>query len=137
MENLYKIIKDVFETDVSRDFIKRASYYSSMDYVEYVARDAICVSDRIDQFLTLIWADEELVGFRLKGFRCIFDNVIKEVHELRDSDFLPMIVAIENVLTHLGNEFIGDDTKNAYKLAADLATRDNVQLNDFEHALAA
>ena len=47
-----------------------AVYFVDSDCVEYVKEDALCVYDRIDNFLTLITDENQrnVIGFKLKGF---------------------------------------------------------------------
>ena len=110
-----------------------AMYFLDSDCVEYVKEDGFCIYDRVDDFLTLVFDETKfnLVGFKLKGFRCIFDKHLKPLFKLHDSQFIDLMSVIEAVFTEVGDQmFIGDDRrKRAYKAALKLAANDNVKLS--------
>jgi hypothetical protein len=111
-----------------------ALYFLESDCVEYVKEDAFSVHERIDSFLTLIFDESKinLVGFKLKGFKHVFDKV-KPLFELEDMQFIHLVRVIERALTDIGNMVfsVGDDErKRAYKAAIKLASNDNVRLYD-------
>jgi len=109
-----------------------ALYFLESDCVEYVKEDALCIHERVDSFLTLIFDETKinLIGFKLKGFKCVFDK-IKPLYELNDMQFVDLVPVIELVFTQLGNNVfaIGDEERKlAYKAAIKLAANDNVRL---------
>jgi hypothetical protein len=71
-------------------------------------------ADRVDQFLTVLWHPHEdrLVGIKLKGFRFLFER-IKNVLELDDDQFLPLVKAIEIALVGGVAESIMDEQRQA------------------------
>ena len=70
-----------FDAELAPEFSAHASYYESMDLVEYMTVDATTISDRIDEFLTLIWDAniDDVVGFKLKGFRLFMREVFSQL----------------------------------------------------------
>jgi hypothetical protein len=111
-----------------------AVYYLDSDCVEYVKEDAFCIYQRIDSFLTLI-VDEtkhNLIGFKLKGFKYIFEQHVKPLFKLNDSQFIDLVSVIEAVFTQIGDEVFSsddDERQRAYKAAIKLASSDNVKLS--------
>lgn len=94
---------------------------------------AISVYERVDGFLTLIFDETKinLIGFKLKGFKCIFEKHLKPLFELHDKQFIDLVSAIEAVFTDAGNQIfsVGDEARaRAYKAALKLAHNDNVRL---------
>jgi hypothetical protein len=111
-----------------------AVYFLDSDCVEYVREDKFCVYDRVDSFLTLIFDETKysLIGFKLKGFKCMFDQFLKPLFELKDQQFIELVPVIEAIFTRLGDKLsvIADDEARlrAYKDALKLAADDNVKL---------
>jgi hypothetical protein len=111
-----------------------AVYFMDSDCVEYVKEDAFCTYDRVDTFLTLI-RDEtgyNLIGFKLKGFKHVFEQYLKPLFELHDMQFVELVSAIEMVFTNVGDKvFDSKDERRAaaYKAALKLANNDNVRLS--------
>lgn len=142
MSNIHKGLRDRFGIEVkacadydSLFIDPRAIYVASMDCVEYVSKDVTLVSDRIDEFLTIHWDREqaEVIGFKLKGFRHYFETVLKP--EFADSDFIPLVKALEKHLTVKGRQiFPASDAESkvqqGYAEARALAERDNVGLSE-------
>jgi hypothetical protein len=115
-------------------YVRTAVYFMDSDCVEYVKEDAFCTYERVDGFLTLILDETRynLVGFKLKGFKHIFEQHLKPLFELHDMQFIDLVSAIEMVFTTVGNTiFEGRDERRAaaYKAALKLATNDNVRLS--------
>ena len=111
-----------------------AVYFLDSDCVEYVKEDAFCVYERVDSFLTLIFDETKynLVGFKLKGFKYVFEKHLKPLFKLNDSQFIDLVSVIEAVFTHIGDEIFAEDEeerKLAYKAAIKLATNDHVKLS--------
>jgi len=105
-------------------FIPAAVYFSDSDCVEYVKEDSFCVYDRVDRFLTLIFDSTKLnlVGFKLKGFKYIFNTHMKPIYKLNDEQFVELVSVIEAVCTELGESLFEDEhTARAYKAAKKLA----------------
>jgi len=82
--------------DSPEGFTPVARYYSGMDFVLYLNKDCSYRADRVDEFLTLLWhpTEDNLVGVKLKGFRCLF-QAIKKVLDFKETDFVPLVKALE------------------------------------------
>jgi len=110
-----------------------ALYFLDSDCVEYVKEDTLCIYERVDGFLTLIFDETRinLIGFKLKGFKCVFDTFVKPLLELNDMQFVDLVPVIEYAFTQVGNHVfsVGDEQRKlAYKAALKLAANDNVRL---------
>ena len=75
-----------------------------------------------------------LIGFKLKGFKYIFEKHVKPLLELNDSQFIELVSVIEAMFTRIGDEvFAGgeddDERRRGYKAAIKLASHDNVKLS--------
>jgi len=122
------------------DFQRRAVYFKDSDCAEYVTEDAFTIYDRIDDFLTLIYDETKirLVGFKIKGFKHFFDNHLKPLYKLNDSQFVTMVSVLEARCTEIGNGIVDDDMrKRAYVAARKIAVSDRVQLEHSDLQLAA
>ena len=121
------------EPELGAPYKPVAVYFLDSDCVEYVKEDAFCIYERVDEFLTLVFDETKftLVGFKLKGFKCIFEKHLKPLYKLHDNQFIELVSVIEAVFTQIGDAmFAGDDErKRAYKAALKLAANDNVKLS--------
>jgi hypothetical protein len=111
-----------------------AAYYLESDCVEYVKSDSIAIYDRIDEFLTLIFDEtrSNLIGFKLKGFKNIFEQRLKHISQLRNIQFIDLVSAIETIFTLVGDKVMAahdERREKAYKAARELASNDNVTLS--------
>src|SRR5712664_114523 len=90
-----------------------AVYFSDSDCVEYVKEDNFVVYHRVDNFLTIIFDETKIipVGFKLKGFKHVFNMHLKSLFELNDKQFLLLATAIEAVCTELGDALFADDER--------------------------
>lgn len=72
----------------------------NMDQLIYMKESIPYRTDRVDWFLTLFWhgQEERLVGMKFKGFRAVFDLLVKR-YGLHEDDFIPLIRFIEYGLT--------------------------------------
>ena len=109
-----------------------AVYFLDSDCVEYAREDVFCVYDRVDSFLTLVFdsAGEKLIGFKLKGFKNIFEKYIRP-RLRRDIQFVELVSAIQTVFTEAGDHLFRERSgrvEQAYKAAMELAANDNVRL---------
>jgi len=136
MENLNNVLQNAFGFKMGSEFIQRAVYSASMDCVTYMSADVITISDRIDEFLTvMVDADDtsKVVGFKAKGFRHFFTTTLKDKLNLSEMDFIPLVSVIEEMLTQIGNDLADGDAQSkrakAYNQAKELAERDNVAVN--------
>jgi hypothetical protein len=112
-------------------YIRSAVYFEDSDCVEYVREDNFVIHQRIDDFLTLIYDETKIipVGFKLKGFKHVFNVHLKSLFELNDKHFLTLVTAIEAICTEIGDALFADDERTrAYKVALKLAANDNVRL---------
>lgn len=122
------------EPDIGAPYRPQAVYFLDSDCVEYVKEDAFCIYERVDNFLTLVFDETKfnLVGFKLKGFKCVFDKHLKPLFKLHDSQFIDLVSVIEMVFTHVGDQVFAsgsDERSRAYKAALKLAANDNVKLS--------
>jgi hypothetical protein len=118
----------------------RAIYYEQADSLEYVRRDGPAVYRRVDKQLTLILDMDSRypVGFKLKGFKHFFISSLKPRFELNDGDFLPIVEALQSAMTAGGDElFDVAERQSAYRQALEIASEDNVQLDDFPRSAGA
>lgn len=111
-----------------------AIYFVDSDCVEYVKRDEFCVYERMDEFLTLIFDETGfgLVGFKLKGFKNLFEKSLRPLFELHDMQFIDLASAIEVHCTQMGHKIFSpkdEKLRGAYKAALKLAANDNVKLS--------
>ena len=113
-------------------YVPVAVYFAESDCVEYVKEDTFCVYDRVDNFLTLIHdaTKTRLIGFKLKGFKAVFNTHLKPIYKLNDEQFVTLVSAIEAICTEMGDALFADArVERAYRAARDLAANDNVQLS--------
>jgi hypothetical protein len=129
------MIEATHEPAVCGGYERRAVYFTDSDCVEYVREDGFVVYERVDEFLTLIFDDTKynLVGFKLKGFKYVFDAHLKPLLQLNDSQFVELVSAIEAICSEHGDKlFANQGRARAYKAARRLAARDSVKLtSDF------
>ena len=101
-----------------------ATYFSDSDCVEYVREDTIAIHRRVDEFLTLIFDETRItpIGFKLKGFRCIYNECLAALKTVKGVEFIELVPALEYVCTKIGNKAFADGTRrNAYGAAMKLA----------------
>ncbi len=114
-------------------FTPCAVYRRNMDFIEYMTKDEVTVSDRIDHFLTLIWnlQQDEVVGFKLKGFQFVYDKFIKQ--QGNDSPaFIEIAPVLERLISAAGKQFLEDlnaARREAYEQAINLARRTNARID--------
>jgi hypothetical protein len=122
------------EPELGTPYKPVAVYFLDSDCVEYVKEDAFCIYERVDDFLTLVFDETKinLVGFKLKGFKYVFDKHLKPLFKLHDDQFIDLVSAIEVVFTQVGDKMFADGNEErvrAYKAALKLAANDNVKLS--------
>lgn len=108
-----------------------ATYFEDSDCVEFIKEDTVAIHRRIDPILTLIFDDtrQRLIGFKIKGFKYIYNEVLKPISALHDVEFVDLVPAIEHVFTKIGKDMIvDDDRKRAYQAAYRLAREENVRV---------
>ncbi len=110
-----------------------AIYYEDADSLEYVRLDKPTVYRRVDEFLTLIldMSSREPVGFKLKGFRYIYNSHVRHDDRLDKEDFPRVVKILEDIMTSLGNRIFEDDNARlAYQTALNIAEEDKVKLSE-------
>lgn len=135
MDKLSVFLAETYGANLSNAFEKAAIYNDEMDFLEYVSIDDVTISDRIDDFLTVMWSYDQtqIVGFRLKGFRCIYNQYINPVSKVKTDNFPLLARALEYTFTQIGNQIISgkeseENRQRAYVSAIRLASSDNVDL---------
>lgn len=122
------------------DYVPCAVFFADSDCVEYVKQDVFCIYDRVDEYLTLIYDETgfNLVGFKVKGFKHLFDTKLKNLFRLNDNQFVAFVGIIERLCESIGDSLFTDDArKRAYQAARLLAANDNVRFYSADYALAA
>lgn len=109
-----------------------AVYFADADCVEYVAEDTTCVYDRVDGFLTLIFDETKIIpiGFKLKGFRNVFEKLKAELG-FSESEFVELVKVLETACTQMGEARFGADTRRRQQYEAARKLARNVKLYDF------
>jgi hypothetical protein len=128
------MLRNTMSMDLHTPYQPTAIYYEDADTVEYVRVDAPCYYHRVDGFLTLafdLFDRKKLVGFRLKGFKNFYLRKLKSARDALDTDFLPLVLAIEKAVSEVGNEAFDEAVRRGYKSAAEMAGKDGVNLYDF------
>jgi hypothetical protein len=123
-------------------YVPSAIYFMDSDCIEYVRQDSFSIYDRIDGFLTLIYdrTGKNLIGFKLKGFKHLFDTKLQKLYKLYDMQFVDLVSTIEEAFTSIGDEIFTpaeEDRLNAYRAARQMAANDNVRLSGHFLAKAA
>jgi hypothetical protein len=84
-----------------------------MDYLMYVNEDCSYVADRVSRFITVLWHPSErdkLIGFKLKGFRRMY-NRVRESAAMTDDEFPQLIRWLTLALYRSAEEVIDDHEK--------------------------
>jgi hypothetical protein len=67
-----------------------------------------------------------VIGFKLKGFKHVFETHLKPAHsELNDEEFIDLVPAIETAFRKIGNKLFSveeEERVRAYKAARKIAT---------------
>ncbi len=111
-----------------------AIYYENSDSLEYVRRDDPAVYRRVDEYLTLVLDlhSRALLGFKLKGFRYLYQTHLMPKYHLKDHQFLSLITVLEDVMRVGGDAiFEAAEREAAYRDARDIAAEDNVRVDQF------
>jgi hypothetical protein len=98
-----------------------AVYYEEADSVEYLRADVPCVYRRVDDLLTLVMDirdRDNLVGFRLKGFKSYYLDNLAHLGE-----FVSLVGILERQMSSAGHHFV-----EAYNKARVMALEDKVSL---------
>jgi hypothetical protein len=75
------------------DFVPKAQYMPESDYLCYLSEDCAYRADRVDKYLTLLWAPDSmtrLVGIKLKGFLSVFRSVSGIIDSKAKSKSIPV-----------------------------------------------
>ena len=140
MNEFNNLTKEAFGAEFQGSLESYASYDRKMDYVEYLTTNDIVISRRIDDRLTLIYnqARNEVVGFRLKGFEHLFNEKLKPLMHLKDSDFISLVSVMEAVILENGPTVVSDENRReAYSSAYKMADNSNARITDFPMGIAA
>lgn len=131
MSQFDQLFEQSFGASASGEFKNIASYFHDLDYVEYQTVDRITVSERVDEFLTLIRIAEnnEICGFRFKGFQARINESLAPVKQLQNSDFLKITTVIEVLVKDIGDDLFSNTARaDAYKAAYKLVKDNDVTL---------
>lgn len=143
METLQEKLKSDFGVEMASEFTSRACYYSKIDCVEYISKDEIAISDRVDQYLTILWDESclEVIGFKLKGFRYAWNKYMKPIEGIMDGDMnLMMVAALERVFTEIGDELFlkKEKRQEAYKSVISFIKKQSITMGEEDYlAMAA
>ncbi|WP_072387525.1 hypothetical protein [Hyphomicrobium sp. CS1BSMeth3] len=129
------------ETRIANTYEPIAIYYSDADYVEYIRKDVPCVQRRVDEYLTLSLElySRELVGFRIKGFRNLYIQHLRETQRVLDHEqFLRLVRVIEKTVELVGHSVFEEDKvrAEAYRAAHTLAQEDDAALPEMDEIAA-
>lgn len=127
-------------TVLKGNYVPCAVFFADSDCVEYIKHDVFCIYDRVDEYLTLIYDETalNLVGFKVKGFKHLFDTKLKNLFRLNDNQFVAFVGVIERLCEAIGDPlFANDSRKRAYQAARTLAANDNVRFYSADFAMAA
>ncbi len=134
MDKFAQGLAEAFHAQLQDSFVPCALYFDCMDYVEYIANDSTYIADRIDKHLTVLLdsTQNDVVGFRIKGFKALFNKHLKPLYDLTDKDFLPIIAVVTALIEELGDELLHGDAKRhrAYKKVLRLANDSKAALSD-------
>ena len=126
------MLEHLTRTNMTTPYTPTAIYYDDADTVEYVRRDAPCVHRRVDGFLTLtfdMFNRDQLIGFRLKGFKNFYLKELKPTQKL-DLEFVSLALAIEKAVSIIGDGLFDETTKSAYRSAVTMAIEDGATLRE-------
>ena len=133
MDKFKQTLSAVFDVQFADKFIAGALYYDSMDYIEYIKTDSIFIAERIDPFLTLLHDSNRtnVVGFRIKGIKVFFNEVLKPICELTDDHFPTLVSILQVVISKLGKDVVNDiNRKKAYLAALNLANESGATVTE-------
>lgn len=103
-------IPEPLSLDELGTFVPKARYNHQLDALVYRREPGLCVADRVDPFLTVLWSrgQKRLVGVRFKGLRYIF-SLLKDRLNLDEAEFLPLVRVIEVVVEGGLGQMVMDD----------------------------
>jgi hypothetical protein len=125
-------------TNLSTPYTAKAVFYEASDIVEYVRADVATVSRRVDSFLTLAYDmkhTDQLVGFKLKGFKNFYLKRLKDKQQF--DDFVAVVSVLEKAIGSVGDSLFGQqDRQEAYRKAREIAASDDVRVpvSEMRHA---
>lgn len=142
MDRLTQDLHSCFGVGLASQFASKAIYHHALDFVEYVADDGFVLSERVDEYLTLLRNGEtkELVGFRLKGFAYMYNHWIKPLFGEGVGDLLDLLPVFTFLVGRLGDDAFSDVIErraSAYKEAARFASIRQVKINASDLPMAA
>jgi hypothetical protein len=108
-----------FAIPTGRDEAKLAVYFPSMDYIDYIREDGIKISERIDEYLSVLRNEfGDVVGFKLKGFKNYFIKKLKPAFSLEDADFVWISDLLVALVQEEGAKIFADDQRKVHRLSA-------------------
>ncbi len=122
------------------NFAPTAMFFDDSDCVEYLREDTFCIYERVDEFLTLIYDETKInvIGFKLKGFKHIFQTQLQELFKLNDERFIGLADIIEEICKEIGDQLFEDDARTrAYQAVRNIASTDNAKIYGSDLKLAA
>lgn len=142
MNRLAQDLQSSFNVVLASEFTSKAIYHHALDFIEYVASDCFVVSERIDEFLTILKDGDngELVGFKLKGFAYLYNELIKPTVGEDIPPFLELVPVLTYLLGRMGDAAFEDviqKRKKAYQDVARFARNQNVTIEASELRRAA
>ena len=142
MEEIGEFIGDLF-TDDSNTFEPIAFYNPEMDYLMYINEDCSYRADRISRALTVLWhpyEEKKLIGFKLKGFRLMF-NRVKDTSAISEDQFPDIMQWLTLAIYRSAEEIIAEHEKQRLReisaLARQLAGNYRIKPETFTRVLEA
>lgn len=108
-----------FAIPADRDDAKLAVYFPSMDYIDYIREDGIRISERIDEYLSVLRNEfGDVVGFKLKGFKNYFLKKLKPEFSLADTDFVWLSDLLAVLIHEEGDKIFADEQRSVQRMSA-------------------
>lgn len=142
MNKLATELHSCYGVSLASEFVSKATYNHSLDFVEYVADDCFTLSERIDEFLTILKDGDtgEIIGFKLKGFAYIYHEYLKPLFGPDATPFIDLVPVITFLFGKVGNTVFGDYTerrKSAYASVAKIVQDREIKIASSELPIAA
>lgn len=143
MDKLASELRSCYGVSLASEFVSKATYNHSLDFIEYVADDCFVLSERIDAFLTILKDGDtgDLVGFKLKGFAFAYNEHLKPILGPKATHpFIDLVPVLTYYIGQAGNEIFGDlkeKRKRAYESVAVLVQEKEIKIDSSEIPLAA
>ncbi|MDZ7923043.1 MAG: hypothetical protein U5M23_03100 [Marinagarivorans sp.] len=132
MNMLRADLLEKFDIELAESFNPIATYNKSLDFIEYLSVDATCVSRRIDEHLTLLLDMDnelELIGFKLKGFACIYGEIMQNAGiENHQAQFSGIVEILVELISKMGDKMFPAQ-KAEYARVIKFASKKDVKLD--------